>query len=180
MVGRKPGHEVSAETRAKISASLKGRKALTPTNVGRKQPREEVEKRAALMRSPLHGTVCKAPGCEKIQASIGLCSTHYARWWRTGSIADPPVRETGYHGVHIRARKNLPRKCLACGGDGSASPLQVALTHNPHPLSIRTDPRGQIYSINPADYIRLCAKCHKQYDSPIQARRDAIIALLTR
>jgi hypothetical protein len=178
-MGAKPGHEVSAETRAKISASLKGRK-LGPSKLkGRKRSPESIAKQ----RGPRFSATCSVEDCDEPYAAKGMCRTHYTWMRRYGTTEPPAKREVGYHGVHIRARKVLPRQCAACGGTGDESPLEVALRHDAAEENLRVADRGELglhaYSILEADYVRLCSRCHKRYDHTGPEGRTAIIAALS-
>lgn len=191
-VGAQPGHKTSAETRAKISASLMGRKGHQ-SNVGRKEDPEVTARRAAHLRSPF--TICTIEGCGKAHQCRGLCKTHYSRLMQTGTTDDPPERvgelaqnwsgdNVGYHGVHIRARKILPKQCRVCGA--TEARLQVALRHDAASVNLRTHDylkNGTLitlaYSVKTDEYVRLCETCHRQYDSPIEAKRLVIIEALT-
>lgn len=161
--GARPGHEVSAETRAKISASLKGRK-LGPSKLrGRKRSPESIAKTTGHW----FADTCALEYCDEPYAAKGYCRVHYWRIRRYGTPDLPPKPEIGYHGIHIRARKMLPRECAACGGDGSESPLQVALRHDAKEENLRVAERKsgpQAYSVSELDYVRLCGKCHRRYD----------------
>ena len=192
-VGAQYGHEVSPETRAKISAALMGHKGHQG-NVGRKEDPEVTKKRADKLRSPF--TTCSVEGCEEAHRCRSWCKTHYWRMLRTGTTDDPAERigelaqnwsgdNVGYHGVHIRARKILPKQCRACGA--TEARLQVALRHDAAAANLRTHDylkNGTLvtlaYSVKTDEYVRLCETCHRQYDSPIEAKRLVIIEALTR
>lgn len=76
----------------------------------------------------------------------------------------------GYHGAHIRHGKVLPRVCAFCGRtDGR---LHCALRRDVPAERILQSKHGA-YSIDPADYLRLCPDCHSAYDGnvPPKARR---------
>jgi len=115
---------------------------------------------------------------------------------QTGTTDDPPEpvgelahrwsgENVGYHGVHIRARKLLPKQCRACGV--TEGRLQVALRHDTAEANLRTfdylkkgKPATILYSVKTDDYVRLCEACHRRYDSPRAATRAPIIAAITR
>jgi hypothetical protein len=185
MAGRKLGHEVTPETRAKISATLKGRK-LGPSKLrGRKRDPDVVKAVAASLRQ--HVT-CTVEGCDRPHCAKGLCGTHYARWRNHG---DPTVKtpnpegsahpqwkgdEVGYDAVHVRLKQTLPRVCAVCGE--TAGRLEVALLHTAQDL--RTHKSGP-YSVTASDYVRMCVRCHRRYDSPkAETRRTIEEALATR
>lgn len=176
--GALPGHEVSEETRAKISASLKGRK-LGPSKLrGRKRSPESIAKTTG----PRVSATCTLEGCDEPYVAKGFCRAHYTRLIRYGDPHPKPKREIGYDGVHIRARKMLPRQCSACGGDGTDSPLEVALRHDAPSENLRTAERPlgpQAFSVSEFDYVRLCSRCHKRYDQCGPEGRAEIVAAIS-
>jgi hypothetical protein len=186
-MGAKPGHSVSAETRAKISQSLKGRK-LGPSKLrGRKQTPEQVEARIKSLRT--RPETCVIDGCEKPTNARNWCGMHYYRWRKHGDPMWEPTQrygaETGnwkgdeasYGAVHRRARLSLPHKCAACGTEDGR--LELALLHNVPAEYLKRDGRHGPFSTRPDDYIRLCVTCHRRYDSPKQETRAKIEVMLT-
>ena len=199
-MGAKFGHEVSPGTRAKISASLKGRKRpdLSAKLKGRKADPEVVKRRADGARR-YFTDVCAIDGCERKRNAHGWCSTHYRRWRLYGDplhLKDRPSGsdnpnwkgdEIGYSAAHWRVKKLLARQCLVC--ETTKGKLEIALRHDTEGEHLRnhTDPRSGIevpYSIATDDYVRLCVRCHRRYDSPRADTRqpieEAVIAALPR
>lgn len=82
----------------------------------------------------------------------------------------------GYDAAHLRAKALRANACASCGQSGCR--LEAALRHTAAAPSLRQSPRGP-YSVNPADYVTLCVKCHRRYDSPRTDTRAAIILALT-
>lgn len=73
-------------------------------------------------------------------------------------------RELSYNRVHIHLRKTRGRAaemdCLHC-----ANPAQEwALNHREPNENFRLSPRGLVYSLNFADYLPLCKRCHRAFD----------------
>lgn len=54
--------------------------------------------------------VCTIPGCTANQIGRGWCSTHYARWWRTGTTEKPPHQDNALETV----QKALPNFSAGC------------------------------------------------------------------
>lgn len=76
-------------------------------------------------------------------------------------------RDPGYSAVHKRARAVLPRECAHCGA--TEGRLYVALRHDGSPSARRratNTPGGceMSYSLKVEDYLRLCCRCHHEYD----------------
>ncbi len=72
----------------------------------------------------------------------------------------------GYAGTHDRANVALPRVCAHCGT--SEGRLECALDHENVPArNLRRGMNGSrelAYSIDVADYMRLCVPCHRRFD----------------
>jgi hypothetical protein len=120
--------------------------------------------------------ICSQNGCSARVRAKGLCSTHYNRQWRHGDPnivlkATLPVRrgpdsprwqgdQVGYSAVHVRLRldRGSAEKydCAHCGGRAA----QWAFDHGGNPSVGALE-----YSTDPTDYIPLCAKCHRRFDS---------------
>ena len=67
-----------------------------------------------------------------------------------------------YDQVHRQARKRLRKACQRCRG---TTRLQAALNPAAPKANLRTDPtRNCRYSIEPGDYLTLCARCHYRMD----------------
>jgi len=181
-MGAKPGHSVSPETRARISASLAGRKLPASKLRGRKQNPEHVAARAAATRR--WPATCQIEGCERVHDSRGWCSTHYRRWRLYGDPFHVTPRRAGsdhpnwkgdgisYSAVHLRAQAVLPRSCAACGATDAR--LEVALRHDAGPEHLRDDTTNGPYSVRLEDYVRLCVTCHRRYDSPRAETRRSV------
>lgn len=180
--GARLGHEVSAETRAKISAALTGRKLAGPSPLkGRKLDPELVKRRSASLRT-YDTDICSIEGCERKRNALGLCGTHYYRQRMHGHTGDPPKRkraaeatnwkgrDAGYSAVHIRAR-HLPKICSVCGT--TEGRIEIALRHDAPPDNIKTHD-GVPYSVDASDYLRMCVRCHRRYDSPRADTREPI------
>jgi hypothetical protein len=72
-----------------------------------------------------------------------------------------------YDSIHRHARKRMRKACQRCR---STARLQAAL--NPAALkeNLRLDPlRNCWYSVDPADYLTLCSRCHFRMDNRIRA-----------
>jgi hypothetical protein len=68
-----------------------------------------------------------------------------------------------YETAHYRARQDIPRVCFV-NDDTCAGLLHAALRHDTPQARIHTDARGRRYSLDTADYIRMCASHHARYD----------------
>lgn len=114
---------------------------------------------------------CTIPGCGKPHYARGYCETHYGRWWRHGDplrVDKPAGPNIGYGGVHTSLRNTRGRaaehSCQHCG----AQAREWAYDHG-DPAE-RRDPRGGwVYSLDPAHYMPLCARCHKIFDRSLPA-----------
>lgn len=129
-------------------------------------------------------TGCLIDGCGRKHHGLGYCDTHYARLRSNGDPhlvrhgGQPPGRiagdrnpkwrgnEVGYIGAHKRlyALRGQPNKCEWCGRSDAVSKYEWAL-NKAAAASVRpaSGKRGP-YSIDPADYVRLCLSCHRLYD----------------
>ena len=115
---------------------------------------------------------------------------HYYRWKIHGEPTfDPPAKpsgpaarnwvgeKVGYAAVHQRARPVLPRECACC--EATEVRLEAALLKGVPERFIRYGKRdGSPYSVRDGDYVRLCVKCHRRYDSPLRATSLPIAAVL--
>jgi hypothetical protein len=116
-------------------------------------------------------STCGVHGCDRGRYARGFCSTHYLRWYRTGSAGSAEIRP-------IRARSNMPvgyasvhgRLCTARGPASSHScqhcgqPAAEWAYTNDCPDELIDDAIGLRYSIDPDRYIPLCRSCHKRFD----------------
>jgi hypothetical protein len=133
-MGAKPGHEVSPETRAKISAALRGK---PNGRLGYETPAET----RAKISVKLTGRTLSAETRAKMTASrSGTKSSKYK--------GDAATKEA----KHIWLVKYHPKsgRCEECG---ETAETQYAFKHHPGP-----------YTRNREDYRELCDPCHRTYD----------------
>lgn len=184
--GGQPGHPVSAETRAKIRAALTGRKGPPSPHKGTKKDPAIGAKISASLRK--WDPVCAFEGCTNATKAFGFCTTHYRRlrlYGDPGSLKGVPSGsnhpnwkgdEGRYDTIHVRLRKLLPKTCATCGA--ATGRLEVALLRTTPTERLKSDPTHGPYSVNAADYVRLCVPCHRRYDSPRADTRATIERLL--
>ena len=116
---------------------------------------------------------CEVIGCELPHRTKGWCSSHYARWRRTGSVGTTPIRPTRkfgeqprYAGAHYRVRTRRgpagAQKCTDCG----APAYEWAYDHtDPAELTDRLSTGVEVrYSTDPEYYVPLCRSCHRRRD----------------
>jgi hypothetical protein len=82
---------------------------------------------------------------------------------------------SSYETAHYQARNVLlDDPCLHCGRAGGSRidgrgwtrrAVHMALRHDVPEEFLREGSRGRLFSVRPEDYIPLCAKCHKGYDT---------------
>ena len=123
---------------------------------------------------------CSIPGCTRPHWARSWCSTHYRRWYKTGStdIGPKAAREKSarwsgdkitYSGMHQRLHRErggaTNHTCVHCG----ARARQWAYDHaDPNE---RTDNQYGPYSVDPAHYIPLCMLCHRRFDVSLHLNR---------
>jgi hypothetical protein len=184
-MGAKVGHTVSAETRAKISAKLKGR-PITPAVLEKRQGRKLTPQHrariGASLRSPL--TSCTVDDCEVPPYAHGFCVRHYTNLKRHGDPLYVRDRsgpnhpnwkgsDIGYVGIHHRLRSRIPEPDICALVDGTCKGrLAWAFRRQDVPqdqwLYEDMHWRGRVrhvpYTTNLADYWRLCGSHHVRYD----------------
>jgi len=72
---------------------------------------------------------------------------------------------SGYWYMHERAKAVLPHVCAHCGT--TEGRLECALRHDGSPRARQREKRGArrlSFSLLARDYVRLCARCHAEYD----------------
>ncbi len=123
-------------------------------------------------KDPQRGRFCSKPCFYKHKASLRAWNKGKPAPWsignqhRKGKSNPNPHKmfaetnhnwkgdNVGYHGLHNWVRRNLgtPRKCEKCGDD--------SLKHRQYHWANKS----QKYLRDLTDWIRLCVKCHKEYD----------------
>ena len=138
------GRKNSLETKLKISSALKGKKKS-----------EEHKRKLSEAKKGKNNFNYGKPRSEETRKKIRLANLGKPHFntrgeknynWRGDNV--------GYGGLHVWIRKYLgePEKCEHCSKDG--------LTNR----KIHWANKSQEYKRDLADWIRLCAKCHKAYD----------------
>ena len=112
---------------------------------------------------------CAVDGCDKPIQGQGHCITHYKQKFFTGQLPrlkTLPYQEwVTYNGLHqrIRLARGLASNydCHHCGGRA----LHWSWNHQGEYVTDWV--RGYLvkYSLNVADYLPLCPKCHKAFDA---------------
>lgn len=83
-------------------------------------------------------TLCAVDGCVRAAQRRGWCSTHYARWYRTGSTG-PATIPTSHHGEHLGQRfwrfvaRGAPDECWLWHGEVSNSGYGSYRAHRSSP-----------------------------------------------
>lgn len=188
--GRKFGHPVSAETRAKISAKLKGRKmpeeqrlrmvgkppsAALAASRGKPLSAEHRAKIGAALKTQTGP--CSVEDCDRGAKIRGWCNRHYRIWRRHGDPEAPDQRvvksgpkATNWKGddastsaVHFRAQKMLPRVC-ALADETCKGRLEASFRRHDTPQEFWIAAPTGPYSTNLDHYWRLCRSHHVRYD----------------
>lgn len=127
---------------------------------------------------------CSVDGCSRPRkyAKRGWCQTHYHRWYRTGSVADPEPRAPDwwalitYRSAHNRVASVFGparnHQCIDCGNrahhwsyDGTdRTELEGDLWISGRPYPCR-------YSRFPEFYVPRCLRCHRRHDGAIRAAK---------
>jgi hypothetical protein len=136
MRGRKPGHEVSPETRAKISATLKA-KGIQPPAWGSDMPPEIRAKISAALKGVPHTEERREAARRRIGERAGA--------WK----GDAATKEA----KHMWLARHHPKtgRCEECDTEG---PTQYAFLRHP-----------AAYTRNREDYAELCVLCHRRLDA---------------
>lgn len=78
------------------------------------------------------------------------------------SFTECHTANMSYESVHRQARRRLRAACQRCR---STTRLQAALNPAAPQSNLRLDTqRNALYSVDPSDYLTLCAKCHYRMD----------------
>ena len=127
-------------------------------------------------RRPVQRSCSHPDGCPEPHLAGGLCSRHYHRLKRTGSLGPVEVLGQGpgqlsnawkgdnvpYHGAHSRVRRlhGSPSgyPCSHCGGRAQDWAYDHLDPNEKH------DSMGRPYSVDPTHYSPLCRVCHYQFD----------------
>ena len=90
-----------------------------------------------------------------IHYSAKRCNNCYRKMNREGNHYEWKGEKVGYTGLHNWIRKHLgkPTKCKGCGRDGLIG------------KKIHWANKSRNYLRDLTDWIRLCVKCHKAYDT---------------
>lgn len=139
---------MSAERRAAISAGKMGHSVSAETKA----------KISAAVSAVLIGRPVSMQTRKRIASAQAGARGHN---WRGAQV--------GYGGAHKRHRASLPLECAHCGTVEGR--LDVALRSAvPESRLVFCEKRGRCYSVDPADYLRLCRSCHVRYDRDALAR----------
>ena len=117
------------------------------------------------------GTLCSIVGCEKPHCALGWCNMHYRRWKKHGDPDGGSYHRTGpnntveiprYGAMHRRLSKLKTGVCSTEGCDRINT--ESVLIHGRGTHTETQNKCVVTYSIDPGDYIELCARCHRFYD----------------
>jgi hypothetical protein len=101
---------------------------------------------------------CEVIGCDRPHQGRGYCSKHYWMLWKHGD-AEPGGYAYAHHKIYRQRGAARDHACAHCG-----RPAHHWAYDHGDPAA-RIDPRrGGPYSLDPAHYLPLCARCHKILD----------------
>jgi hypothetical protein len=128
-------------------------------------------------------TPCSIDGCKNLAkySATGWCQTHYHRYWRTGSTADPVVGDeievsTTYRSCHMRnISKWGPASLYPCVECGEQAREYAYDGTDPDELRGLTEVNGVDYPISwsrwPEFYMPMCFSCHRRKDARSRSDR---------
>jgi len=128
---------------------------------------------------------CSVDGCRHKRKSRGWCQTHYHRWWRTGTVSDPPSRTdwgatVTYRSAHTRVTQAFGKasdySCASCGAQAHEWSYDGS---DPTEIITEVLVKGRLYPITysrfPEFYSPHCRHCHRLLDWGRRTKRVTCI-----
>lgn len=120
------------------------------------------------------GTACTAPDCDRKVVARGLCTLHYQRLMRNGTLDLLPVPTSTWVVMHKRLRRMYGRAsehlCVDCG----ARAEEWSYQHQLGCQDEKPDPNGRgPFCPHPEHYVPRCKACHGAHDAGTMPRGEA-------